>query len=151
MGCLPSPLLKVDEKYGKEPWSLTTRLEDLRDIYIRVDTPRRGAVDDGYRNLPARNRSMALLVQLGIVDDPHNPLSLSGPKLTKIDNVKSSDTQRANSKYNVSKSFVGPLLSNKRPSQPKGLKSIEKAKFDAAFIGPMPPKRGPGRPKGSKN
>ena len=94
---------------------------------------------------------MALLVQLGIVDDPHNTLSLSGPKLPKIYNVKSSDTQRANSKYEVSKSFVGPLLSNKRPGRPKGLKSIEKAKFDAAFIGPMPPKRGPGRPKGSKN
>ena len=142
---------KVDEKYGKEPWSLKTRLEDLRDIDRRVDAPRRGAVDDGYWNLPARNRSMALLVQLGIVDDPHNTLSLSGPKLPKIYNVKSSDTQRANSKYEVSKSFVGPLLSNKRPGRPKGLKSIEKAKFDAAFIGPMPPKRGPGRPKGSKN
>ena len=77
---------------------------------------------------------MALLVQLGIVDDPNNTLSLSGPKLPKIYNVKSSDTQRANSKYEVSKSFVGPLLSNKRPGRPKGLKSIEKAKFDAAFI-----------------
>ena len=38
---------KVDEQNGKEPWSLKTRLEDLRDIDRRVDAPRRGAVDDG--------------------------------------------------------------------------------------------------------
>ena len=55
---------KVDEKYGKEPWSLKTRLEDSRDIDRRVDAPRRGAVDDGYWNLPAKTALWRFLCSL---------------------------------------------------------------------------------------